>query len=336
MANKKNKKAEEGSLEEPSSVITPEKQPVESGDSLSEDSTLTDSSAPTQDPEPAKKTHTFSSRLLNFANFYFVAFLLLLLLGAGGIYAAIKFNDKNAGNQASKAASLTDKQLADLKNNTTLVGDSQQTLDIQGNSIFEGQVLMRNNLDVAGSIKVGGSLSLPAITVGGSSTFGEIHVNDKLTVAGNTSLQGSLTVQKGLTVSGNVSFGSISAGQINASSIQLTGDFVVSRHINVTGGVPSRSGGSALGAGGTATVSGTDTSGTVTINTGGGPPAGCFITMNFTQKFSKTPHVVISPSNSNAATLDYYTNRSSSNFSICTTSAPGGSTSYLFDYIVID
>jgi cytoskeletal protein CcmA (bactofilin family) len=196
MANKKNKKAEEGSLEEPSTVITPEKQPVESGDSLSEDSTLTDSSAPTQDPEPAKKTHTFSSRLLNFANFYFVAFLLLLLLGAGGIYAAIKFNDKNAGNQASKATSLTDKQLADLKNNTTLVGDSQQTLDIQGNSIFEGQVLMRNNLDVAGSIKVGGSLSLPAITVGGSSTFGEIHVNDKLTVAGNTSLQGSLTVHR--------------------------------------------------------------------------------------------------------------------------------------------
>jgi hypothetical protein len=66
MANKKNKKAEEGSLEEPSSVITPEKQPVESGDSLSEDSTLTDSSAPTQDPEPAKKNPHFFQPAIKF------------------------------------------------------------------------------------------------------------------------------------------------------------------------------------------------------------------------------------------------------------------------------
>jgi hypothetical protein len=40
MANKKNKKAEEGSLEEPSTVITPEKQQVESGERLNEDSKI--------------------------------------------------------------------------------------------------------------------------------------------------------------------------------------------------------------------------------------------------------------------------------------------------------
>jgi cytoskeletal protein CcmA (bactofilin family) len=335
MANKKKQKADEGSLEEPTSIIEPNK-PVKTDEVVSSDSTLIDSGISTNTPEPSQKSHSLSSHIFNFANLYFISFLLLLLLGAGGIFAAVKFNDKNTENKNSKAASLTDEQLTDLKNNSTIVGDAQQTLDIQGNSIFEGQVLMRNNLDVAGSIKVGGALSLPAITVGGSSTFGEIHVNDKLTVAGNTTLQGSLTVQKGLTVAGNVSFGSLSAGQINASSINLTGDFVVNRHINVTGGTPGRSGGSALGAGGTATVNGTDSAGTVTINTGGGPPTGCFITINFTQKFNTTPHVIISPSNSSAGTLSYYANRSTSNFSICTASAPSGSTNYLFDYIVID
>jgi cytoskeletal protein CcmA (bactofilin family) len=335
MANKKKQKADEESLEAPSSVIEPNK-PAKSDEVVSSDSTLIDSGTATNEPQPFHKSPSLSSHIFNFANLYFITFLVLLLLGAIGIFAAVKFNDKNSDNKSSKSASLTDKQLTDLKVNSTIVGDAQQTLDIQSNSIFEGQVLMRNNLDVAGSIKVGGALSLPAITVGGSSTFGEIHVNDKLTVAGNTTLQGSLTVQKGLTVAGNVSFGSLSAGQINASNINLTGDFVVNRHINVTGGTPGKSGGSALGGGGTATVNGTDTAGTVTINTGGGPSAGCFITINFTQRFNATPHVVISPSNSSAGNLNYYANRSTSNFSICTTGAPSGSTNYLFDYVVID
>src|SRR5207253_10755653 len=110
------------------------------------------------------------------------------------------------------------KQISDIKTNTTVVGDAQQTLDIQGNSIFDGQVLMRNNLDVAGSLKVGGSLSLPAITVGGNSSFGQIHVNDQLSVSGNTILQGTLTVQKGLNVTGSVSFASLSASQITVSN----------------------------------------------------------------------------------------------------------------------
>jgi cytoskeletal protein CcmA (bactofilin family) len=169
-----------------------------------------------------------------------------------------------------------------------------------------------------------------------SSTFGQIHVNDQLTVAGNTTLQGTLTVQKGLTVSGSSSFGSLSASTINTSNLQINGDFIVNRHIGVSGGTPGRSGGTALGGGGTASVSGSDTSGTVTVNTGGSPPAGCFITINFTQKFGTTPHVVISPSNSSAGTLQYYANRSATNFSICTDNSPAASTTYLFDYIVID
>jgi cytoskeletal protein CcmA (bactofilin family) len=340
MADNKKKEADSGSLEGSSSIVqpsAPEENSIKKPDIIAEDNSLSageDTTSPT--PEPGTQSSHKLIRVLGFMNLYFVIFILLLLIGVGGIFAAIKLNSKNADNHISKSQSLTDKQLADLKNNTTLVGDAQQTLDIQGNSIFEGQVLMRNNLDVAGSIKIGGSLSLPAITVGGTSNFGQIHVNDQLSVSGNTILQGTLTAQKGLTVTGPASFGTISAGQINASSLQLSGDFVVSKHINVSGGTPSRSSGTALGGGGTASVSGTDTSGTVTINTGGSPPAGCFITVNFTLKFNTTPHIVISPSNSSTGTLDYYTNRSNTNFSICTASAPSASTTYIFDYIAID
>jgi cytoskeletal protein CcmA (bactofilin family) len=336
MADKKKKSADDGSLEEPSTLIQPAEPEKPQSQVVSQDeSTLMDTSVDGGEPKTAKSSHG-PARLLGFLNLYFIIFVLLLILAAGGIFAAVKFNNKNAGTQTTKTDSLTDKQLSDLKSNTTLVGDAQQTLDIQGNSIFEGQVLMRNNLDVAGSLKVGGSLSLPAITVGGSSNFGQIHVNDQLSVSGNTILQGSLTVQKGLNVTGSVSFASLSASQITVSNLHLTGDFTLSRHISASGGAPGRSGGTALGAGGTASVSGTDTAGTVTINTGGSPPAGCFITMSFTQRFNTTPHVVISPSNSSAGMLSYYTNRSNTAFSICTASAPTASATYLFDYIIFD
>jgi cytoskeletal protein CcmA (bactofilin family) len=340
MADKSKKEADTDSLEGSSSIVepsTPDKDTTKNTDASADEDSLSNPKETTSPAsEPGQQPPHRAARVLGFMNLYFVIFILLLLIGIGGIFAAYKLNNKSSDNQVSKSQSLTDKQLADLKSNTTLVGDAQQTLDIQGNSIFEGQVLMRNNLDVAGSIKIGGSLSLPAITVGGTSNFGQIHVNDQLSVSGNTILQGTLTVQKGLTVTGPASFGTVSASQINASSLQLSGDFIVSRHIDVSGGTPSRSGGTALGGGGTASVSGADTSGTVTINTGGSPPAGCFITINFTQKFNTTPHVVISPSNSSAGSLEYYANRSNTSFSICTANAPTGSTTYLFDYIAID
>jgi cytoskeletal protein CcmA (bactofilin family) len=333
MPDNKDKNADNNSLEETTSVIKPNKPENSSEAPPSEDASLGEPESKKSDQNPPFAGKV--ARIVSFANLYFIIFLLLIFIALGGIFAALKFN-KNPANQSTKTQSLTDKQLTDLKNSTTLVGDAQQTLDIQGNSIFEGQVLMRNNLDIAGSIKVGGSLSLPSITVGGTSTFGQLHINDQLAVVGNTILQGTLTAQKGITATGTSSFGTLSASQINTSSLQINGDFVVSRHINVSGGTPGRSNGSALGAGGTASVSGTDTSGTVTINTGGSPSAGCFITINFTQKFNTTPHAVISPSNSSAGSLDYYANRTNTNFSVCTASAPSASTTYLFDYIVID
>jgi cytoskeletal protein CcmA (bactofilin family) len=326
--NKKND--DEASLEGPSTIVEPSSAGKQTGNTAVQEETLDEKSNASELPV---QKHSLPGRLLSFANIYFFVFLLLILLVvAVGIMSVRPNNNKTP----SKTQSLSDKQVSDLKGNTTLVGDSQQTLDIQGNSIFEGQVLMRGNADIAGSLKIGGSLSLPAITVGGSSTFGQIQVTDKLSVNGDTVMQGQLNVQKGLTVAGSARFGSLSASQLNVGSIQLTGDFIVSRHIGINGGTPSRSGGSALGSGGTASVNGTDTAGSISINTGSSPAAGCFVTISFSQKFNATPHVVISPSNSSSAGLDYYTNRSNTNFSVCAANVPTASTTYLFDYIVID
>lgn len=272
--------------------------------------------------------------LLGAGNLYLVIFILLIVLVGLGIFTYTRLNQDEPKKIESQA--LTEQQLAELKGSTTVIGDAQQVLDIQSNAVFENQVLMRGNLDVAGTVKVGGPLNLASVTVGGTSSFSNLQVNGTLSVSGNTTLQGTVTFQRGISASTGSFSGILSAGQINTSNLQLTGDLSVNRHIAGGGGTPSRTNGSALGGGGTASVSGSDTAGTVTINTGSGPPAGCFVTVNFAVAFGSTPHVVISPSNSSSAGLNYYTNRSTGNFSVCTTNAPSASTTYLFDYHVFD
>ena len=274
-------------------------------------------------------------RLKESSNLYSIIFVLVLLLSIAGAIVQLTWNrDKQAD---KKGTSLTSEQLAQLQGNTTIVGDSKQTLDIQGNTILEGQLLVRKDAEIAGSIKVGGGLSLSSVTVGGQGNFGQLQINGVLSVSGDTTFSGQLSVEDDLNVAGSGSFGgNLSASRLTVTSLQLNGDLQINRHITLGGSLPSKSNGSALGSGGTASINGTDTAGTVTINTGGSPPSGCFVTITFANKFNSTPHMVISPSNSNAAGLNYYTNRSTSSFSVCTTSTPTASKTYLFDYIAID
>jgi cytoskeletal protein CcmA (bactofilin family) len=267
-----------------------------------------------------------------FRNMYLIVFALLVVAGGAVVYVSIKTSKKETN--TTTISNLTDQQLASLKGSTTLVGDAKQTIDIQSNSIFEGQVLLRSDLNAAGSIKAGGSLSVTSISVGDSGTIGQLGINDGLKVGGDTTLQGELTVQKNLSVTGTASFGNLSVSGLSVTTLQLRGDLNLKRHIVTRGGNPSRNNGTALGGGGTASVGGSDTAGTITISTGNNPPAGCFITVNFVQAYSSTPHVIISPSNSSSAALHYYTNRSSTNFSVCTTNAPSAGTTYIFDYVI--
>ena len=49
---------------------------------------------------------------------------------------------------------------------------------------------MRDSLDVAGTIRVGGALSLPGITVSGTSAFENVQVASNLSIAGNAAVTG--------------------------------------------------------------------------------------------------------------------------------------------------
>jgi cytoskeletal protein CcmA (bactofilin family) len=277
--------------------------------------------------------HSITQRI----NIYLLLFILLIILSAGiSIASYLKSKDSSDKKAAIATEPLSKEVLDQLKATDVKVGDPKQILSVESNAVFGGTVLVRGGLEVAGQIKVGGPLTLPGITVSGSSNFDQVQINN-LQIAGNTTVQGQLTVQRGLTVNGPASFGgSLSAASLVIDTLQINRDLQLNRHLDAGGGTPGRSNGGALGAGGTTSVSGTDTAGTVNINTGGGPGAGCFVTVTFTQRFNSVPHVVITPVGSAAGSLNYYINRSTGDFSICTTNAAPAGQSFAFDYVVID
>jgi hypothetical protein len=314
-------------VEQPAAPAAP---PTEIG-SLEGNSTA---QTPPPGDQPPKDTPKTKRGIPGKKNIWLIVYILIVLGAVAVVIMSVK-NSKPT-TTVTKAGSLTDQQLSSLKGNTTLVGDSKQTIDIQGSTIFEGGILARSDVSIAGSLKVGSGISIPSITVGGNGTFGQIGISGGLNVGGDAQVQGQLTVQKNLTVTGAASFGSLNVSSLGVTTLQLRGDININQHIVASGGNPGRSLGTAVGGGGTASVSGSDTAGTVAINTGSSPPAGCFITVNFTKGFSSTPHVVISPSNSQAAGLQYYTNRGAGSFSICSAGVPAGGTNYIFDYVVIN
>ncbi len=270
-------------------------------------------------------------------NIYLLLFVFVLLIA--GIVTFVSYQRSQKASDPAGSVStepLSDEALEQLRQTDVKVGDPKQILTVESNAIFAGKVLIRDSLEVAGEIKVGGPLTLPGISVSGASTFDQVSINN-LQIAGNATIQGQLNVQNNLGVAGSLTVGgTISASSLNIQVLLINQDLQINGHIDAGGGTPGKSDGGALGAGGTSSVSGTDTAGTVNINTGGGTAPGCFVTINFVRNFGQTPHVVITPVGPAGGVLNYYINRNSSGFSICTANPAPVGQNFAFDYIVID
>ena len=269
-------------------------------------------------------------------NPYLILFIVVFLVGVVLILVASFTNQKqDPSNIIFEGQELDQAALDELLSSESNVGTVDQTLTVAANSIFEGKVLIKDSLDIAGAINVGGALSLPGITVAGESNFDEVNVSNNLSILGGVSIQQSLNVQGGANIVGDVAIeGILSATGIRADTVEFTSDLILTRHVDTGGGTPSRSAGTAVGGGGTVSISGNDIAGTITINTGGSPPAGFFVRVNFVSAYSATPHVQITPVGSSTADLNYYVTRDTSGFRIGTTNAPVAATTYVFDYFV--
>ena len=270
-------------------------------------------------------------------NIYLLLFVLLLVLVA--IVATTLYLHDRQQNQASQSLggqSLSASDLSELANTGINVGDPKQVLTVQSNAIFAGKILTRGDLEVAGRLTVGSSLSLSGISVTGTSTFDTVQAAKDLSVGGNAAVHGKLTAGS-VATSGDASFGgNVSAAKLTTNALALTGDLTLTHHLVIGGSSPSRSNGGALGSGGTSGVSGSDTAGSITINTGSSPSAGCFITVHFAKKYNQTPQVIVTPVGSTAGSVGYYVSRTTTSFTVCGTKPAAASRTFDFDYFVVE
>jgi cytoskeletal protein CcmA (bactofilin family) len=284
-----------------------------------------------------KKTGGVKQKLRQF-NLYLLMFVFILLI-SGVIIAVGYFQSQSANSNSSavKTQTLTQSTLNKVASSDANIGNSQEVLNVDSSAVFAGQVLVRNDLQVAGSLEIGGTVALTNLTVGGTTSLGQLSVSKNLALSGNAAIQGAVAIAGSLQVNGAGTFsGALSANQLTTADLQLNGNLVLTHHISAGGPTPGHTSGPAVGNGGTATVGGSDTSGSVTVNTGSSPSAGCFITVNFSQAFDTTPHVVITPIGVAAGGLAYYVDRSSSSFSICDADNPPAGSSFAFDYFIVE
>lgn len=298
---------------------------------------------PNPDSKPVKKP--LKERLggiTNRVNIYLLLFILLVIMTLLIAYIAYNSDQQVKNDSSIRGQILSESALSTLSANNTTVGSGNQTLTIASGTIFNGRVLIRESLDVAGTIRVGGSLSLTGLTVANTSNFETVQVANNFNVAGNGAIQGSLTVNGTFSAAGGASFGGpVTAPTFNVNSLTLSQDLTLNRHIETGGGSPTftKANTTANGAGGTFTGNGTDIAGTadVKIGTGASCAAGGTLigSVTFSAPYTTIPRVVITPVGAGVGALNYYITRTNTGFSIGCTGGISTPSEFSFDYIVI-
>lgn len=271
--------------------------------------------------------------------------ILLLLAIIGGIFATVSsLNGKKTPPPPSiSSQTLSQNQLKQLATSNT--NSSGQTLTVQGNSTLDGQVLIRSNLDVAGTIQLGSGLDVAKVTDSNTSSFGSAQVST-LQVATSSTFQGLVSFQNGMDVSGNTAFSAATISALTATDIIMSsnGQIQVPGHLAFTGAFPGRTiNFGVLGNGGSASLNGSDTSGTVSINTGNNPTAGCFITIIFNIPFTTAANIMLGPiglgagaTQHNAEVITDPTTGETTGFRICSANTPLPNQAFGFSYFIND
>ena len=169
---------------------------------------------------------------------------------------------------------------------------------------------------ISDAIQNGGAASLASIAVTGSA-----NLND-LNVSGNASLV-SLTVS-----------GTATVGTLVVTGPASVGTLTVNGHIITAGDDATVAAGAASCTAPTVTITGNDTAGTITIDTGTGCSAtGALAKITFANTYGVAPKMVITPTNASATDLKYFIGSTTSNeFTVNTSTIPSANTTYKFNY----
>jgi len=202
-----------------------------------------------------------------------------------------------------------------------------------------------------------GATNAQTVTIGNSNEVGVTSINGGSGInldagAATININGGSTIVKPQTDSAYAFEVQNSAGSVTVLGVDTTNKIVtvmsltvsvnltLAGHVITNGSAPTFASGAAADCSGTGTVSvsGDDTSGTVTVTTGTGPcsSGGTLATITFNSAYGSAPRVVLTPAEANGSTLQYYSGSSTTtDFTIDTNNAPAASTTYKYTYWVV-
>jgi hypothetical protein len=180
------------------------------------------------------------------------------------------------------------------------------------------------------NIQNGSTATLSALNVTGQLDASSLNISG-LTSLHDLSVSGSITLAKDLTVGGTTN----------------VADIVINGHVITAGNTPSVQLMLAAGINAVATVSGNDSSGTITLTIGDpqkpattktaailGPEVGDLVHILFSSPYKKEPQVTLTAANADAASMKIFRTSDIGYFAINTVEIPKPNTVYIYDYFV--
>ena len=291
-------------------------------------------------PPPAKKSSWNQLRRKADSIASLVVFLTFLVAVGGVIgYYYSKSRQPVTTTPKTTISTLSSAEIAKLGQIGTDLGASGQTLNIGANALFRGKIDVSGDLSIGGHLNANGPVTLSQLNITGTTAATGLNVGSNLNVTGNTTLQQGLSVGQlatfasGINVGGNASFNALNAGTLAVRTISISGPLTIG-HLSTQGPVPGMVAGTAVGGGGTTSISGNDTAGTVNLSTGSAPPAGVLATVTFRAPYTSSVHVMLSPITGASASIPAYVTRTSGGFQIRVDSPPPAGSVLNFDYFV--
>jgi hypothetical protein len=237
-------------------------------------------------------------------------------------------------------------QKGDLLTSSSTPGVAMKALkagNVIGTALTDYDGTQQDNL-VTVQLRVG--YDEPEITMLSTIQGASLNVNGAATINGNTTIGGSLyvsgaTALTNLTVTGDAIFtGNLTVQNISVANITING------HIITAGNAPAVAVGAAAGvadplnniAAPNVTITGNDTSGTITVVAGANTSADELAKVTFNTAFGAKPKVVFTAANRDSTKLGAYYDESTTSttgFSILTDNAPQTGKVYTFTYFIV-
>ena len=196
--------------------------------------------------------------------------------------------------------------------------ETRQQLTIAPDTLFKSSVEVQKTLTADKDLNVGGNQNIKGTT----------------TLQSAVGINSNLAVRGALSVGGSLSAGSLNVGALVVSTVNASGSLNFGGHLIPSGAAPNAVISAGAG-GGSVTIDGNDTAGTVVINVGStNLVAGEMAAITFRTAFAGTPKVQLTPVNAAASKISYFATRSPTFFTIESSTVPTADTQYAFDYLI--